>query len=175
MTVTFSGAVSNGIVAGAADFAGVDQSDPLGTAVGAGSPDNADTALGVDLTGLNGDELVFDNVFAGATDSTQTLTRRRRTDRPLERLFRDQQRPRRGQHRGGHRQLGHHELDGRDCRLLGHRGRADQPAAERARLITSAFSDWCTSHPGRSSTRTVFCCCPWCSCRFPPRWSASTC
>ena len=35
--VTFSGAVGNGIVAGAADFAGVDQTTPLGTAVGAPS------------------------------------------------------------------------------------------------------------------------------------------
>ena len=40
VTVTFSGAVSNGIVAGAADFAGVDQTTPLGTAVGAGSTDH---------------------------------------------------------------------------------------------------------------------------------------
>ena len=77
VTVTFSGAVSNGIVAGAADFAGVDQSDPLGTAVGAGSPDNAGTTIGVDLTGLTGDELVFDNVFAGATDSIADADRRR--------------------------------------------------------------------------------------------------
>ena len=37
VTVTFSGAVSNGSVAGAADFAGVDQTTPLGTPGGAGS------------------------------------------------------------------------------------------------------------------------------------------
>ncbi len=35
MTVTFSGSVSNGIVAGAANFAGVDQTTPLGTENGA--------------------------------------------------------------------------------------------------------------------------------------------
>ena len=74
VTVTFSGQVSNGSVAGAADFAGVDQSNPLGTAVGAGSPDNSATAIGVDLAGLNGDELVFDNVFGGAGSASQTLT-----------------------------------------------------------------------------------------------------
>ncbi len=32
------------------------------------------TAPTVTLTGLNGDELVFDNVFQGAADSSQTLT-----------------------------------------------------------------------------------------------------
>ncbi len=74
VTVTFSGQVSNGSVAGAADFAGVDLSDPLGTAVGAGSPDNSATTIGVDLAGLNGDELVFDNVFGGAGSASQTLT-----------------------------------------------------------------------------------------------------
>ena len=37
VTVTFSGAVTNGIVAGAANFAGVDQTTPLGTPNGAGA------------------------------------------------------------------------------------------------------------------------------------------
>ena len=74
VTVTFSGQVSNGSVAGAADFAGVDLSDPLGTAVGAASPDNQATAIGVDLTGLTGNELVFDNVFGGAGSASQKLT-----------------------------------------------------------------------------------------------------
>ena len=38
VTVTFSGAVSNGIVAGAVNFAGVDQTTPLGTPAAPGSP-----------------------------------------------------------------------------------------------------------------------------------------
>jgi hypothetical protein len=71
VTVTFSGSVSNGIVAGAANFAGVDQTTPLGTPGG----DNANnTAPSVTLTGLNGTELVFDNVFQGASGESQTLT-----------------------------------------------------------------------------------------------------
>ena len=76
VTVTFSDTVSNGIVAGAADFAGVDQSDPLGTAVGAGYGTNpsANKAPTVTLTGLHGNELVFDNVFMGGSDSGQWLT-----------------------------------------------------------------------------------------------------
>ncbi len=74
VTVTFSGAVTNGSVAGAADFAGVDQTTPLGTPGGVGSPSNTSTSISVDLSGLTGNELVFDNVFAGASGSTQTLT-----------------------------------------------------------------------------------------------------
>ena len=73
VTVTFSGSVSNGIVAGVANFAGVNQTTPLGTPNGAGSGTN-NNAPNVTLTGLNGDELVFDNVFQGATDVNQTLT-----------------------------------------------------------------------------------------------------
>jgi uncharacterized repeat protein (TIGR02543 family) len=72
VTITFSGVVTNGIVAGAANFAGVNQSTPLGIAGGAGST-NQGTEPTVTLTGLNGNELVFDNVFQGATDETQTL------------------------------------------------------------------------------------------------------
>ena len=71
--IVFSGAVSNGIVAGAVDFAGVDQNDPLGTAVGAGSDVN-DVTPTVALDGLRGDEIVFDNVFQGGSSSSQTLT-----------------------------------------------------------------------------------------------------
>ena len=73
VTVTFSGVVGYGSVAGAADFAGVDQGDPLGTAAGAGSQSQG-TAPTVTLSGLTGDELVFDSVFMGGTGSTQTLT-----------------------------------------------------------------------------------------------------
>ena len=74
VTVTFSGAVSNGIVAGAVNFAGVDQTTPLGTPGGVGSPSNTSTSISVDLSGLDGNELVFDNVFAGASSASQTLT-----------------------------------------------------------------------------------------------------
>jgi hypothetical protein len=73
VTVTFSGSVSNGIVSGAANFAGVDQTTPLGTPVGNG-PSDQDTTQSVTLTGLNGNELVFDNVFQGASGESQTLT-----------------------------------------------------------------------------------------------------
>ena len=73
VTVTFSGSVTNGIVAGAANFSGVDQTTPLGTPNGAGT-DAQDAAPSVTLSGLTGNELVFDNVFMGASDNTQTLT-----------------------------------------------------------------------------------------------------
>ena len=73
VAVTFSGQVSNGIVAGAANFAGVNQTTPLGTPAGAG-PSSQGTAPTVTLTGLSGNELVFDNVFQGGTGSSQTLT-----------------------------------------------------------------------------------------------------
>ncbi len=66
VAVTFSAAVASGIVAGAANFAGVDQTtgQSLGTAVGASSPSNNTTPT-VNVTGLNGNELVFDTVFVG--------------------------------------------------------------------------------------------------------------
>jgi len=73
VAVTFSGSVSNGIVAGAANFAGVDQAAPLGTAAGAGSTSQG-TAPTVTLTGLGGAELVFDNLFMGGSADTQTVT-----------------------------------------------------------------------------------------------------
>ena len=72
VTVTFSGAVSNGIVAGAVNFAGVDQDDPLGEPDGATA--SSSSAPTVTLTGLNGDELVFDNLFQGGSADTQTVT-----------------------------------------------------------------------------------------------------
>ncbi len=62
VTATFSGSVTNGIVVGVANFAGVDQTTPLGTPAGAGT---TNTAPSVTLTGLNGNELVFDTVFLG--------------------------------------------------------------------------------------------------------------
>jgi len=73
VTITFSGSVSNGIVAGVANFAGVNQTTPFGTPIGTASSGN-DTAPTVTLTGLNGNELVFDNVFQGASSESQTLT-----------------------------------------------------------------------------------------------------
>jgi hypothetical protein len=72
VTVTFSDSVSNGIVAGAANFAGVDQTTPLDLGAADGADGNSDTPS-VSLTGLNGDELVFDNVFQGATNDSQEL------------------------------------------------------------------------------------------------------
>ncbi len=69
--VTFSGSVSNGIVAGAANLAGVDQTTPLGPS---NSANGNSAAATVDLTGLDGDELVFDNLFQGASGETQTVT-----------------------------------------------------------------------------------------------------
>ncbi|MBK6283468.1 MAG: hypothetical protein IPF54_13190 [Draconibacterium sp.] len=63
VTVTFSGSVTNGIMAGAANFAGVDQTTPLGTPSGASGTSSASPSL--TLSGLNGNELVFDNVFQG--------------------------------------------------------------------------------------------------------------
>ena len=62
--ISFSASVSSGIVAGAANFKGVDQTTPLGTAVGASSPSN-NTTVTINLTGLTGTELVFDNAFIG--------------------------------------------------------------------------------------------------------------
>ncbi len=71
VAVTFSETVSNGIVAGAANFKGADQTTPLGTAVGASG---SSTAASVTLSGLSGNELVFDNLFQGASGSSQTVT-----------------------------------------------------------------------------------------------------
>jgi hypothetical protein len=71
VTVNFSGSVASGIVAGAANFAGVDQTTPLGTPAGA---TGSSATSSVTLTGLAGDELVFDTAFQGASGETQTLT-----------------------------------------------------------------------------------------------------
>jgi phosphodiesterase/alkaline phosphatase D-like protein len=71
VTVTFSGSVSNGIVVGVANFAGVDQTTPLGTPAGASLLSG--NAPSVTLTGLGGDELVFDTVFIGG-NPPPTLT-----------------------------------------------------------------------------------------------------
>ena len=68
--ITFSGAVGSGAVAGAANFAGVDQLTPLGPAKGG---DGISGATSVILTGLKGDELVFDNLFVGGSSPVATV------------------------------------------------------------------------------------------------------
>lgn len=65
ITATFSGAVANGTVIGAANFKGVDQATPLGNSSGTGATSGA--TISSSLTGLNGNELVFDTVFVGGT------------------------------------------------------------------------------------------------------------
>ena len=77
VNITFSGAVSNGIISGAANFAGVDQTTPLGTpngAVGTGTSSSGTPNPTVTLTGLTGSELVFDSVFMGASSTSHTMT-----------------------------------------------------------------------------------------------------
>ena len=71
VNITFTGSVTNGIAAGAVNFAGVNQSTPFGTANSAFA--TSGTAPTVTLTGLTGNELIFDNVFMGASSSSQTL------------------------------------------------------------------------------------------------------
>jgi uncharacterized repeat protein (TIGR02543 family) len=67
--VTFGNSVGSGIVAGAANFIGVDTITPLGTPNGA---DGSGTAVSVTLNGLAGDELVFDTLFVGGTSTSAT-------------------------------------------------------------------------------------------------------
>ena len=66
VTVTFAGSVSNGIVAGAANFAGVNLATPFTATNGANSASTG-TTQSVTLDSLNGNELVFDTVFIGAS------------------------------------------------------------------------------------------------------------
>jgi uncharacterized repeat protein (TIGR01451 family) len=61
--VTFPGYVMSGIVAGVTNFQGVNQDSPLGTATGAYGTSSANPS--VTLTGLTGNELVFDDVYNG--------------------------------------------------------------------------------------------------------------
>jgi hypothetical protein len=68
--VTLSAAISSGAIAtGAANFAGVDTTTPLGPAKGG---DGVSGATSLTLTGLVGDELVFDNLFLGGTSTSAT-------------------------------------------------------------------------------------------------------
>ncbi|MGD9109716.1 MAG: hypothetical protein PVG93_02135, partial [Phycisphaerales bacterium] len=71
VTVTFDGSVNYGIVAGAANFAGVDQATPLGTS---NSATGNSSTQSVTLTGLDGDELVFDSLFLGGSSPVQAAT-----------------------------------------------------------------------------------------------------
>ena len=73
VTINFSGTVSNGAIAGAANFANVDQTTPLGTAAGVGSATN-DTIATLNVTGLTGTELVFANLFMGVNSTSTTFT-----------------------------------------------------------------------------------------------------
>jgi uncharacterized repeat protein (TIGR02543 family) len=74
ISITFSGSVSNGIVAGASNFAGVDLNSPLDTPGSDASGDTQNTTPTLSYDYLIGNELVFDNVFIGASSSSQTLT-----------------------------------------------------------------------------------------------------
>jgi hypothetical protein len=68
--VTFGNSVGSGIVAGAANFANVDLTTPIGPSNGA---ENVSAAPGVTVNGLVGDELVFDNLFMGGTTPASTV------------------------------------------------------------------------------------------------------
>jgi hypothetical protein len=68
------GSVANGIVAGAINLAGVDQTTPIGVTNSADSGSTQNMAPTVTLTGLSGNELVIDNLFMGGTTSSQTVT-----------------------------------------------------------------------------------------------------
>ena len=60
--------VDSGIVAGVSFFGGVNQSTPLGTyATASGGASGSASLATVDVTGLNGNELVFDSLFRGGT------------------------------------------------------------------------------------------------------------
>ena len=71
ITIKFDGSVSNGIAAGAANFMNVDQATPIGPY---DSVTGSNTASSLPLSGLDGDELVFDNLFQGASGESQVLT-----------------------------------------------------------------------------------------------------
>jgi hypothetical protein len=70
ITITFGNPVGSGIVAGAANFANVDLTTPIGPSAGA---ENVSAAPSVTVNGLVGDELVFDNLFMGGTSPASTV------------------------------------------------------------------------------------------------------
>ena len=67
--VTFSGSITTGVVVGVMNFAGVDQSAPIvtssGTSGNTSTSETSDPSLVV--SGLAGDEMVFDTFFVGGT------------------------------------------------------------------------------------------------------------
>ena len=62
--------MGSGIVAGAANFANVDSTTPIGPSNGA---ESVSAAPSVTVSGLVGDELVFDNLFMGGTTPASTV------------------------------------------------------------------------------------------------------
>ena len=70
ITVTFGNSVGSGIVAGAANFANVDLTTPIGPSNGV---ENVSAAPSVTLNGLVGDELIVDNLFMGGTTPASTV------------------------------------------------------------------------------------------------------
>lgn len=69
VSVTFSASVGSGIVAGAANYLDVDQTTPLGAGNGA---DGVSPSASVTLSGLVGDELIFDTLFVGGSSTGVT-------------------------------------------------------------------------------------------------------
>ncbi len=67
--INFANSIANGVVAGAANFAGVDTTTPVGPGKGA---DLVSASTSVTLDWLVGDELVFDNVFVGGSSTGGT-------------------------------------------------------------------------------------------------------
>ena len=72
--ITLDDAVSNGIVAGAASFSGVNPAVPLGTPMGAHATETSTPGPTLTFSSLSGNELVFDNVFLGGADDSYDLT-----------------------------------------------------------------------------------------------------
>ena len=72
--ITLDDAVSNGIVAGAATFSGVNPAVPLGTPLGAHATATDTPGPTLTFSSLSGNELVFDNVFLGGADDSYDLT-----------------------------------------------------------------------------------------------------
>ncbi len=68
--VTFGNSVGSGIVAGAANFANVDLTTPIGPSNGT---ENVSAAPNVTMNGLVGNELMFDNLFMGGTSPASTV------------------------------------------------------------------------------------------------------
>ncbi len=72
LAVNFSASFTTGAVVGVANFKGVDQTDPLGTPNSAATGNSVAT-VSVDVT-TTGNELVFDNFWAGGQSTTPQWT-----------------------------------------------------------------------------------------------------